>query len=312
MKKKLLIYPFIIFFLIFDINIAKTEITGNIIAKVGNRIITSFDLENEIKTQLFITQSKINQTQIDKLKTISIKNLVRHAIKDTEIKKYKIKKYNLNDLNNYLDILAKNLGISQANLKQAFKENNISYESHIEKYKTELLWNTLIFNLYRNQINVNVIEVEDEIKEKVKKSSQIKKFNLSEIEILSNELTDPTLKEVYNKIQLEGFDKTAKKFSMSPSSEKGGALGWVAEDVLSSIYLSELKNVKKGEMTKPIQSTNSLIILRVNDIKVSDTKNLDLDLIKKDIIDAKKQIKLQLFSRTHFSNLENSTLINFL
>ena len=133
MKEKLLIYPFIIFFLIFDINIAKTEITGNIIAKVGNRIITSFDLENEIKTQLFITQSKINQTQIDKLKTISIKNLVRHAIKDTEIKKYKIKKYNLNDLNNYLDILAKNLGISQANLKQAFKENNISYESHIER-----------------------------------------------------------------------------------------------------------------------------------------------------------------------------------
>lgn len=312
MKNNLIVYLAAIFFLLLNTSIVKTEIKGKIVAKVGNKIITSYDLENEIKTQLFITRSEINQNQIDKVKSVSMRNLVRHAIKESEVKKYEVKEFNLEDLNNYLSNLAKNLGVNQINLKKLFKQNNLDYESHVEKFKTELLWNTLIFNLYRNQINVNVIEIQDAVQERVKKSSQIKSFNLSEIEILNNEITELTLKQIYEQIKVEGFEKTATKLSISPSSVKGGSLGWISEDVLSTVYLSELKNIKKDEITKPIQSTNSLIILKINDIKINNTKNLDLDRIKQDIIETKKQIKLQLFSRTHFSNLENSTLISFL
>ena len=32
----------------------------------------------------------------------------------------------------------------------------------VERQKTELLWNTLIYRVYKNQINVNIIEVENE------------------------------------------------------------------------------------------------------------------------------------------------------
>ena len=46
-----------------------------------------------------------------------------------------------------------------------FKINNISYEEFVEKHITELKWNTLIFSLYKNQININIIEVDNEIKQ---------------------------------------------------------------------------------------------------------------------------------------------------
>ena len=312
MKKSFLNFLIAIIFLLSIISNIQAEIKGKIIVKVGNKIITSYDLENEIKTQLFISKSKINQNTIDRIKSISIRNLVRHAIKENEVKKYDVKEYNTKDMNDYLNNLSTNLGVPQINLKKMFKESGLDYDTHIEKFKTELLWNTLIFNLYKNQINVNVIEIQDEIKQAIKKSSKIKSFNLSEIEILNNELTDSTLKKIYEDIKLEGFDKTAIKLSISPSSVKGGSLGWVAEDALSPIYLSSLNNIKKGEITKPIKSSTSLLIIKLNDIKFKNVNDLDLDQVKKEIVNSKKQSKLSLFSRTHFSNLENSTLINFL
>ena len=64
MKKSFLNFLIAIIFLLSIISNIQAEIKGKIIVKVGNKIITSYDLENEIKTQLFISKSKINQNNI--------------------------------------------------------------------------------------------------------------------------------------------------------------------------------------------------------------------------------------------------------
>ena len=59
--------------------------------------------------------------------------------------------------------------------------------------------------------------------------------------------------------------------------------------------------------------TNINIIEVENELEKikNDKADLDPEEIKKQIINAKKQEKLNLFSRSHFSNLENSTNIEF-
>ena len=42
----------------------------------------------------------------------------------------------------------------------------------MEKHKIELLWNTLIFQIYRNQTNINIVEVENEVEKKKKNKSE--------------------------------------------------------------------------------------------------------------------------------------------
>ena len=42
-----------------------------------------------------------------------------------------------------------------------------------------------------------------------------------------------------------------------------------------------------------------------------DKSKEEIEKIKKDILNKKKEEKLQLFSRSHFSNLENTVFINF-
>ena len=192
---KLKIFFKIILLIVFiELSFSKfASATGSqIIAKVGNEIITSVDIENEILTILTISKAELSQDTINKTKDLAMKELIRKLIKKNEIKKYNIKDYNRNDLNKYLVRLAERLGTNKSGLKEIFKKKGISYERFVDKYITELLWNTLIFQIYKNQITVNTIEIQNELNEKLKNEKKITEYDLSEIEIRTSENNEKT------------------------------------------------------------------------------------------------------------------------
>ena len=149
-----------------------SEINNSIVVKVGNLVITSIDVQNEIITNLLINNNEITQENINKNKNYAVKNLISKSIKKSEIKKFEIKDYNKVDLENYIKSVAKNLNTNKVGLKKIFSETGVDYELFVEKYKIELLWNTLIFNIYSNQININIFDVENDIK-KIKESDDV-------------------------------------------------------------------------------------------------------------------------------------------
>jgi len=165
MKK---IHSIIFFFFIslngFYVSNLYSQIDNTIIGKVGNSIITSIDLQNEIITNLVINKQEINQASINNSKNFAMKNLINKSIKRQEIEKFQIKNYNNKDLDDYIEKISKNFDTDSDGLREMFNNYNISYDSLVEKFEVELLWNTLIFTIYRNQTNVNIIDVENEIK----------------------------------------------------------------------------------------------------------------------------------------------------
>ena len=151
----------------------QSEIINSIIVKVGESLVTSVDIQNEIITNLVINKQDITQKSVNDNKSYAVKNLINKSIKISEINKYEIKNYNKKDLQNYIENIAKNLDTNTNGLKEIFKQSNINYEMFVDRYKVELLWNTLIFQLYRNQININIVDVDNEIENiKDKKSEE--------------------------------------------------------------------------------------------------------------------------------------------
>lgn len=153
----------------------QSKINNTIVVKVGKLVITSIDLENAIITSLIINNKEVTQVNIDNNKNYSMKNLVNKAMKQSEIKKYQVENYNQDDLQNYIKKTAENLQTNQNGLIKIFKQSNINYETFVEMHKIELLWNTLIYQLYKNQTNINIVDVDNEV-EKIKE-------NMSEEEI---------------------------------------------------------------------------------------------------------------------------------
>ena len=69
--------------------------------------------------------------------------------------KYKVEDYDEKELNNYLIQVSKKLNTDIEGLKNILESNLINYEIFIDKYKTELKWNNLIYSLHKNQLNIN-------------------------------------------------------------------------------------------------------------------------------------------------------------
>ena len=157
----------IIILMIASLNIffleAKSEIDNSIVIKVGGALITSIDIQNEILTSMLISKQEISQESIYINKKFAIKALINTTLKRSEIEKNKVIDYSKKDLQVFLDKVAKDFNTNQKGLKNIFKQNNLSYESFVEKNKIELLWNTLIYTIYKNQININVVEVDNDL-----------------------------------------------------------------------------------------------------------------------------------------------------
>jgi len=181
------------FFLLFFINFVFLNVEANIenkiIVKVGNIILTSTDLKNEIITNLVLDKKEINQVNINSMKSFAIKNLISKTIKRMEIDRYKIKDFNKKDLYKYLDSVAGSFSTNKNGLKKIFVSNEISYDLLVSNKETELLWNTLIYQIYRNQININIVEVENEIKiiKEDKNEDEIKKIKENILQVKKQE-----------------------------------------------------------------------------------------------------------------------------
>ena len=137
MKKiNLIIVTIVILFNNFISLDLKSELYNKIEVKVGEYLITSIDIQNEIITNLIINKMEITQENIDSNKGFAVKNLINKTIKKGEINKYKIKEYNKKDLQNYTNNIAKNLNTNSSGLKKIFKQFDIDYEIFLEKHET--------------------------------------------------------------------------------------------------------------------------------------------------------------------------------
>ena len=312
MKLKFFTYIIFIYSCLFFSTQANSNIKNRIEVKVGNNIITSNDVRNEINTILILSNKDINQKNINEIKSIALKSLMRKVIKKNEIEKFKITNYNKVDLEKRLTGIASNLNTDINGLKKIFKTNKINYENFVERFRVELLWNSLIFSLYKNQISVNMIQIENELEIKLKEENITKEYKLSEIEVSSkNENLNELLEKIYNKIKTNSFEAAAREFSISSSADKGGSIGWFTDESLSNIYRNTLIEAKIGIVTKPIKNLESVTILKITDLKVTNNNDINKEDLKARIVDQKKEEKLNLFSRSHYSNIENTIFIDF-
>tara|TARA_B000000532_G_scaffold213402_1_gene183947 strand:+ start:57 stop:995 length:939 start_codon:yes stop_codon:yes gene_type:complete len=310
--KRLVCIKVLLIIIFFNSDHVLSKINNKIIANVGNQIITDLDIEDEIKTMLILNQKKFSQENINQAKNMAMNALIKRSIKKNEILKYKVEDYDEKELNNYLIQVSKKLNTDIEGLKNILESNLINYEIFIDKYKTELKWNNLIYSLYKNQLNINTVDIENELKKSLENKIEIVEYELSEIEVLFNQKDlNKNLEEIYETIKNSDFKTAVKKYSISPSSENDGKMGKLNEKSLSKVYLNELKKLNIGEITNPIRSGESVVILKIDNIKKIGNEELDLEKIKKEIVIRKRDEKLNLFSRSHLSSVENSILVKF-
>jgi peptidyl-prolyl cis-trans isomerase SurA len=302
----------IIFFLLL-IFLNQTSFASNkikIIAKVGNEIITSVQLENKIKITLFLAGDELNQKNINNIKNLSLQNLINVKLKKEELKKYKVDKNKINQdrLNNYLKKVAFKMNIAVNEIENIFAMNKINYNQFLDELKIEFLWQNLIFQLYKKNIDLNDTQIIAELNKTIKNQTIIQEYHLAEIEL--NNSNAIKISDVEKYINNFGFEKAAIRFSVSESAINGGDIGWVNAKILSAKVNDIVKNLKIGNISNFIQSGDTIIFLKLlNKKNVSNLNELDVENLKKSIINKQTNELLSMYSNNHLSLKKNSTLI---
>ena len=190
MKKKLPIFFFILIFFLLQNKIVHSQINNKIIISVGDYPITTVDLLKEIKLIAILSNTDINQNNREQIKGLAVKSLIKRNIKESEINRRNIYKYNKKQLNALILNTSKKLGVDQQGLKEILERNNLSYKELIKRFETDLKWNYMIFQIYKNKISLNTAEIENKIQIKVeslKDNSDQSEINLIKEKIINQE-----------------------------------------------------------------------------------------------------------------------------
>jgi len=289
-----------------------TSVLSNtkIVYKINNEIITNVDVQNEIQ-YLIALNNQLNTLEKEQLINIAKESIIREQIKKNELLKY----YLLDQTNPLLKEIVKNfyteLNIdSEKEFEQYLLPYNLTIKKLLEKFEIETTWNQLIYEKYNNQVKINEKNIRDTIKKNPINKNQTK-YLLSEIlfENKDKVTLDIQVQEINESINVIGFKNTANTFSISDTAKFGGSIGWVGEFNLSKLIVEKIKNLKIGEVTKPILLGTNYLIVKLEDKKIELVKvNAKQNLEK--LIKAERERQLNQFSNIYYNKIKINTQIN--
>lgn len=294
---------------LFFFEVLFANIKDKIIVKVENEIITNYDIKNKIITSLVLSNQEINQKNINNLKKKVLNQLIDLKLKKIELSKYKIQS-DEKKINSYLNSISEN---NLQSFKNKFIENNINFELFLDEVDTELRWRKLIYSFYAKKIIINEEEVDREIQKIIKNKSNIEEFELSEIEINLNlnETSEEKIEEILQKINTIGFEKTALNFSSSTTSSQKGYLGWINGKTMSKEIYQVLSKTNVGTVAEPIKKQNTVLFLKLNNKRIIKSDKVEIEKLKNNIIDRKKNDIFKLYSKSRLSKLKNTSFIQY-
>ena len=302
---------FIVLFLLINIQKTNAEIKDGLFMTIGNKPITQSDIVDEIKIILILNNQSYSEENRDQLHELAVRSTVKRTVQKIELERNNYFNLNEADLQNELARLASNLFIDINTLKNLCESNELDFSKVEDRIKTELYWNSLIFEMYKHNLNINQEEIEDQMRLSQNKN-QIDEYLISEIVIskIDDDKLDLKIQELKNKIEIEGFEKAARELSISESSIKGGDLGWINENIISDKIKSALIKTQIGNLSSPIILDNGVLIFKVRD-KRKINQNVSLEEIKNQLINAEKSKILNMHSMSHYDKVKRSIAIKF-
>jgi len=197
-KKFLILLGLILFFY----NSQSKSVTNNVIATIDNSIITELDLKKEIEYIKFINKSEIDSNS-EKVRRNIIETLIDRKIKKIEIDKAKIE-ITEKEIENYTYNYLINYKINDEILNSFFNTQQIEKNYLKNLIIVEMGWTKLIREIYESRININITEINEEVKKESKNSEDSEK--------IKNQIINLEKNKVLNKFSTTHLEKSKKKY----------------------------------------------------------------------------------------------------
>ncbi|WP_197281951.1 peptidylprolyl isomerase [Dethiosulfatarculus sandiegensis] len=253
------------------------EVLNQIVAVVGDDVITTFDLnklqanlEKSLGPPANETEAEMRKKQIAKL---SLERLIEDKIFGQEVKRLGIRVSD-QDVERYIDRLKKTNGITDDMFAAQLSRRGITPEEYKDGIKKDMLKARLIRRQVKNQVVISDNQVDDHIR---KNKGQFKQLDQVRIQALFLKIPEKADENARRLIKRKAVDlrqqaeakgnltELAKEYSQGPGGVQGGELGPLSVVDLLPAMRQAVAELKKGEMSPVIEVPGSYVFLKLLD-----------------------------------------------
>ena len=166
------------------------------------------------------------------------------------------------ELNNAFERIAANNNLSLEEFIQTLEVEGESYESLRSQVRKEMVIQRVQQGRVSQEINITDQELEGFLQTDVATRELSPELFLRQVLVSSEELANKILNRIS---EGEDFSDLAKQYSTNSLASKGGEMGWRNLADLPSLFAIELKNKKKGYISRPLKGGSGFYILKIED-----------------------------------------------
>jgi peptidyl-prolyl cis-trans isomerase SurA len=294
---------YLIFFSLISISSNAQEI---VVAKVNNKIITSFEVEDRYKFVLAASGIKIKNSEDNKI----LRNQIIDKMIDEELIRQESEKLKLSvsseELRDAIEIVALQRKENPTQFKIFFVKRGLSFENYLKQLETEILWSKITNEVLRSKVKITDVEV-NEFFEQYQLNSDVRKFLLAELVIAPLENSEKLANKLSDELRAGAdFKAIIKQFSSAISSENNGEIGWVSQGEINKKIYEAIFKLRKGAYSNPVLLDDGYHIFKLLDAKVeTNISDQDLNAAKNKIFN----LKLQNLAKGYMMELHKRSFI---
>jgi peptidyl-prolyl cis-trans isomerase SurA len=179
-------------------------------------------------------------------------------------------------INSSIQRVADQNGVRFEDMPAMLAEDGINYAEFRESMREEIILNELKNIEVMRSIRVSEREIAQCIIDLETNVVVNSDWELSHILLTIPESADADVvtaieqsaDDIYRRLQDSAdFRELAARYSEGPTALEGGSLGWLNGQQIPSIFTEILQDLKPGDVTEPFRTSNSIHIVKVNDLR---------------------------------------------
>ncbi len=251
------------------------EVVDRIIAIVNDDIITLKDVERYVHVEKQGKYTSINEY----LRNLELKEKIDIFINDMLIKQQAKKlKIDISDreIEGIIENIKKQNLITETELREQLKKENITYKDFRDGIKMNILRSRVLARVISPEVKIT----DNDLKEYYDKhldEYREEEYSLKQIFVSGQRQDGAQRAMAAYKLLSEGkpFEEVAAEWSDDPSAKTGADIGYVKKEDLMPQLKQSLSQITPGSYTQVIQTPYGFHVLKLVDVKKSDTLPFD-------------------------------------
>jgi peptidyl-prolyl cis-trans isomerase SurA len=261
------------------------QLVTRIAAVVNDDIVSLSDIQGRTRLALFSSGLPDTPESRQRLAGTVLRTLIDESLQLQEAERAGIS-VSEREIEDALERIAQQNGTDRAGMERTFAERGVPLSALRAQVRAGVAWAKLVQRRLRPQVEIGDEEI-DLLLDRLRANAGKPEYLVAEIFLaVDSPEQEPEVRALADRLfdQISGgtsFAAVARQFSQSAGAANGGDVGWVLPGQLPEEVDRQLREMRPGQLSRPVRSVAGFHILLVRDqrtVAVGDPREVRLSL----------------------------------